>query len=163
MEFHTVKMKRYEKKRKNEEYYSAVLGSVVHPKENPDDYTVKILATGKVKVIIGNEGVYILDDILTEKVVEARWRNYLESYRNSPGRGKKSRRDKVIHPIEVREDFLREFLLKEGVCRCKTGFFDFSEERTPEVENILKAIKRIRKKVRSNNYKFNREELYEKA
>lgn len=154
MKIRVVQMKKKEKGREKGKYVF-VAGQTLHPKDNPDDYRIRVGAKDiDLFVVVGERGVYILTPELVKKIAEKVWKEYLEHYRNSPRRGSRTKEDIARHPNAIDEDTVREVLKEEGYSPCDCRFIDLvpdtpkSEDKAKEiVEEIITFVDNAKKKV----------------
>ncbi|NPA41989.1 MAG: hypothetical protein GXO18_06920 [Aquificae bacterium] len=92
---------------------SFILGRVRHRRDNPRDYSVRVIKRGFFKVVVGERGVYILDDEKTEQIIKESWERYLEEKYGS--RRPRTDKDIVEHPVEVKEEEIRRFFSSRGL------------------------------------------------
>lgn len=103
-----------------------VIGRVRHHIDSPEDYEIKVIKKGMPKIILGQKGIYVLNDYLTEKFIKEIWESYLKRYKQ---RGSRAKTPIVEPPIEASEEELREFLLKENITPClDTGWISFESK-----------------------------------
>lgn len=149
------------KRNKKGEYYF-MTGQVTHPKDNPEDYTIKIGKKGSLRIVAGENDVYILDDYLTEEAGRVSWENYLEHYKNSPRRGQRSKGDIVRHPMVITEENIQEALKKNGIEPCYCKWISLNPkpeiEAQEDVKRIISEIEELTQKVKEK-IDFNREEI----
>jgi len=117
--------------------YTFILGRVRHRREDPFSYEVRVVRPGYYKVIIGEKGVYILDDVKAEELIRESWERYI---REKHGKRKpRSEREVVEHPVEIAEDEIREFFVKRGLLTSFKSCAFLLEGITPK-ENALKEL-----------------------
>jgi len=143
MNIEVAKMK--SKHLKGKTLYYIMRGNVVHPKDNPDDYTIEL---GKKKnfdilVVVGSRGVYILDRDILFECAKRSWLSYLEKYRTSKRRGEKAKGDIVKHPIVIYEETIRETLREIGYDPCNCRFIDLVPEKPESESEAKKVLKEI--------------------
>ena len=90
-----------------------VIGRVKHRRSTPLEYEVKVVKEGKVKVFVGDKGVFVIEDDLAKEIIKTIWERYVrETYgRRQP----RTNKEIVEHPIEVRESFLIDFFREKGL------------------------------------------------
>jgi hypothetical protein len=145
-----------------------LLGRVRYHVDEPGSIDVKVIKRGEKKVIIGKKGVYVLDDNLCERLISRAWKDYLDrGYRESPRRGSRSKKEIVEHPVDIAENFLRNFLMEEGVCSCLgVGYLDFETKAIPseEADRLIERLFEIVSEAGSTKkVSFDRKEIYEEV
>jgi len=157
MKVEAIKLKRDKKGQ-----YYFMTGQVIHPKENPDDYSIKIGKKGSLRVVIGENDVYILDDKLTEEAGKISWENYLEHYKNSSRRGQRSKGDIVRHPLIITEEDIRQAMENNNIDPCYSKWIRLSPDpdnkSTEKVRKLLKEIEELTKEIKTQ-IDFDREEI----
>jgi len=136
--FKVVKLKEYHKR------YVFMAGQVIHPKDNPENYTIKVGNKDiDLYIVIGRKGIYLLKPELVKKMAEKLWLNYLKEYKNSKRRGSKAKEDMVRHPNVIDEDTIREVLKEEGYSPCNCLFIDFQPDIPKDEESAKKILEEI--------------------
>ncbi|QID33062.1 hypothetical protein [Pampinifervens florentissimum] len=137
------------RERKGSVYF--ILGRVVHPREEPMSYEVKVIRPEQHKVIIGRKGVYILDDTLCKKLISEVWEEYVRTIYGK--RERRTKQERVEHPVEISEERLRGFIRKEGIhiSTASCAFFSYVEP-TPaeEMKRLIEDIREFFRKERSS-------------
>lgn len=126
----------------------AVIGRVKHKRGTPLEYEVKVVKEGKVKVFIGDKGVFVIEDLMAKEIIKTIWERYVrETYGKRRARTNK---ETVEHPIEVRESFLIDFFKEKGLITSfkscmylKEGIV--SDEST--FEELIFLAKKVREKI----------------
>jgi len=138
MRFKFVELKKINKK------YVFMAGQVVHPKDNPENYTIKIGRENiDLFIVAGERGVYLLKPELVKKMAEKLWLNYLKNYKNSSKRGSKAKDNMVRHPNVIDEDTIREVLKEEGYSPCYCMFIDIKPDKPEDKESAKKILEEI--------------------
>ena len=126
--------------------YAFLSGLIIHPKDNPTKYTIKL--TGKnvdIYLVVGRKGIYILNRELMRDLTERVWLDYLKKYLKSSRRGSRAKGDEIKHPSRIEEDKLRNFLKEKGFYPCDCFFIDFSVEKPKSEEEAKSYLKEIEK------------------
>jgi len=117
-----------------------VLGRVRYEVKAPEKYEIKVVKRGYPKVALGKKGVYVLNDELIEKLLREHWENYIRDYKR---REIKTKREVVEPPIEVTEEELRNFLVREGISpSVEVGWVNLHPE-IPDFGEMAEKIKKI--------------------
>ena len=144
-----------------------LLGRIRYTVNEPENIKIKVIKRGEKKVIVGKKGVYVLDDTLCEEVILCAWKDYLNrGYRESSRRGSRSKGNIVEHPIDITENFLRDFLMEKGVCSCfNIGYVDLEVRTIPpkEADKLIERLFEIVSTVGNTEMSFDREEMHERA
>ncbi|WP_457600099.1 hypothetical protein [Hydrogenivirga sp.] len=100
---------------------------------------MKVIKPGMFKVIVGEKGVYVLDDEKAEELIRENWELYLrEKYgKRSP----RTNKEIVEHPVEIGEEFIRRFFAGKGLLTSFKPCAFFVEGIKPE-ESELKEFLR---------------------
>lgn len=121
-----------------------VAGQTLHPKDNPEDYRIRVGARDiDLFVVVGERGVYLLTPELVKKMAEKLWLKYLEHYKDSPRRGSRTKGDTAKHPNVIDEDTLREVLKEEGYSPCDCRFIDLVPDRPKDEESAKQILEEI--------------------
>ncbi len=123
---------------------SFILGRVKHRRDDPWNYSVKVIKRGIFKVIVGSRGVYILDDEKTEELIKESWERYLKERYGK--RKPRTDRDVVEHPVEVSEGEIRNFFSQKGMLISFKSCAFFVEGVKPVKENLKDLLATITSK-----------------
>jgi len=127
---------------------SFVLGRVRYPVDNLRDYEVKVVKKGEAKLLVGEKGIYVINDEIAEELIKRAWEDYLY-------RGKKRRARKITGyaepPVEVTERVVREYFSSKGIVpHWEIGWINFVPE-TPDFRTLREKIRKIIEKSADKN------------
>lgn len=123
---------------------SFILGRVRHGRENPWDYEVKIIKSGMFKVMVGEKGVYVLDDEKARELIKESWELYLKEKYGK--RKPKTDREIVEHPVEISEESIMRFFVSRGLITSFKSCAFFVEGVKPEKEELRELLRSIAKR-----------------
>lgn len=127
---------------------SFVLGRVRYPVDNPKNYEVKVVKKGETKLLVGEKGIYVINDKIAEELIKKAWEDYLNK-----GKRRKARKTTgyAEPPVEVTEKAVRDYFSSKGIVpHWEIGWINFVPE-TPDFRSLREKVRRIIEKSMANS------------